>query len=403
MTIEQIRTLNIEGVEQRMAQIRTEMEAENANIDALSAEVDALEERRNAIRQQAEARSRLANRIAGGQTGNEIRNLNNLNQHQEPEQRFTAASPEYRTAWLKNVAIRSDGQRIFGELTEVEKRAFMFATNQEGVGAVVPTDIMNRIVELVESDSPMLDDAEITSMTRGFGVPRHKAINAGDAKGVAEGTANDDRQDTFDLITMDGIEIKEHVYITRKMQFQSIGAFEDWLTTQLAARIRVAKERLIMARLDGAAPDAGTAKEELGIAASNKLTGQKYEDAAIRGIFAKLKGNGARVVYANNETIWNKLAGMETAKGDKLFTPNSMVDPVVAGRIYGAEVKVDNNLSNNVVYVGVKKGVKANNFDDLTIFSAIEPKTMNTIITAYSLFDAALENPETFVKATFTA
>ena len=263
---------------------------------------------------------------------------------------------------------------IFGKPTEAEARAFMFATTNENVNSLVPVDIQNRIIELVESDSPMLDDAEMSNMTRGFGVPRHKSIDAGDAKGVAEGTANEDEEDTFDLITMDGIEIKKHLVITRKMQFQSISAFEDWVTTHLATRIRVAKERVIMARLDGTAPEAGTINAELGIAAGNKLTGKAYEDADIRSVFAKLKGTGARVVYANNATIWNHLAGMENAKGDKLFTPNSMVDPIVAGRIYGAEVKVDNNLGDNIVYFGVKRGVKANNFDDLTIHSAIEPK-----------------------------
>ena len=403
MTIEEIRNLTMDGVEQRMAQIREEMNNDSADIDALSTEVDALEERRNAIRQQAETRSRLAGRIASGQTGNLIRNLNTLTPSTEPEQRYTIASPEYKSAWLKNLAVRGDGQRIFGELTDVEKRAFTFATTEAGLAPLVPTDIQNRIVELVESDSPMLDDAEVSSMTRGFGVPRHKSIDEGDAKGVAEGTANADEEDTFDLITMDGIEIKKHLVITRKMQFQSISAFEDWMTTHLAARIRVAKERVIMARLDGTAPEAGTANANLGIAAGNVLTGQEYGDAAIRGIFAKLKGTGSRVVYANNATIWNHLAGMESTKGDKLFTPNSMVDPVVAGRIYGAEVKVDNNLADNVAYFGVKRGVKANNFDDLTIHSAIEPKTMNTIITAYALFDAGLENPEAFAKVTFTA
>ena len=118
-------------------------------------------------------------------------------------------------------------------------------------------------------------------------------------------------------------------------------------------------------------------------------------------MFALLKGNGERVVYANNKTIWNNLAGIEDGNHVKLFVPNSMVDPIVAGRIYGASVKVDNEIADNVVYLGVKGAVMANDYDDLTIFNAIEPKTANEIKTAYSLFDAGLKNPESFVKATF--
>ena len=87
----------------------------------------------------------------------------------------------------------------------------------------------------------------------------------------------------------------------------------------------------------------------------------------------------------------------------KLFVPDSMGDPTVQGRMYGAKVKADPNLADNVVYVGVKGQILANNFDDLYVFSAIEPKTANTITTGYSLFDAGLQDPKGFVKATFTA
>ena len=49
MTPEEIRALTIEGVEQRIAAIRTEMESESADIDALTSEVDALEARRTQL------------------------------------------------------------------------------------------------------------------------------------------------------------------------------------------------------------------------------------------------------------------------------------------------------------------------------------------------------------------
>lgn len=121
----------------------------------------------------------------------------------------------------------------------------------------------------------------------------------------------------------------------------------------------------------------------------------------IRGMFALLKGKGERVIYANNKTIWNNLAGIEDGNKNKLFVPNSMVDPITAGRIYGASVKVDNEIADNVIYLGTKGQVIANDYDELEIFSAIEPKTANEVKTAYSLFDAGLKNPESFVKATF--
>ena len=307
-------------------------------------------------------------------------------------------TPEYRSAWLKNIAVRS-GISLLGDMSAEERAAFTATTANSA--AVVPPATLNMIIDLVESMSPMLEDAEHSGMTSGFGVPRRKSIKAGDAKGVAEGTANDDEENEFDLLSLEGIEIKKHAVLSRKMKFKSIDAFEAWLVNELAERIAVAKNRVIRNRLDGVAPDGGSAIAGAGIATANILTGQKYTDAAIRGMFALLKGKGERVIYANNKTIWNNLAGIEDGNKNKLFVPNSMVDPITAGRIYGASVKVDNEIADNVIYLGTKGQVIANDYDELEIFSAIEPKTANEVKTAYSLFDAGLKNPESFVKATF--
>lgn len=394
----------IEEINARLAAIRADMEQRadaltEAEISAYETEVQNLTTERAALLANVERRRNLLNQIAQGAEGTVVRTFGSSDTGSEScVAANPAESPEYRRAWLKNLAIR-DGVPLFGEMTPEERSAF--TTTTANTPAVVPSVTLNMIIDLVESLSPMLDDAQVTGMTQGFGVPRRKSITQGDASGVAEGTANNDEENEFDLLSLEGIEIKKHVVITRKMKFKSIDAFESWLVNELAARIAVAKNRVIRSRLDGSAPAGGSAVANAGIAAANILTAQSYTDAAIRGMFALLKGNGERVVYANNKTIWNKLAGIEDGNHVKLFVPNSMVDPIVAGRIYGASVKVDNEIADNVVYLGMKGAVLANDYDDLTIFNAIEPKTANEIKTAYSLFDAGLKNPESFVKATF--
>lgn len=399
MTIEEIRALDLDGVERRMNEISTEMNAADADLDALTAEVDALTERRAALQSQIERRNALAARVAFGQTGTQVRNFQPA-AAQDEEARYGRSSALYRTAWLKNIAVRSNGQRVFGDLTEEEQRAFTHTTTN--TSALVPTSTLNRIVDLVTGDSPIDDDADDQGQSRGFAVPRHTAIAAGDATGVSEGTENNDEQDTFDLLGFDGVEIKKHVVVSRKLMFKSIDAFEDWLVKHLGKRIKVAKENVCIARLRNAAPAGGSAVANSGMKAANILTGQTYSDATIRSMFALLKGTGEPVVYANQATIWNQLAGIEDGNHNKLFTPNSMVDPVTQGRIYGAVVKKDDQLADNVVFLIRKGQLLKNEFDDLEIFTAIEPKTANTIITGYSLYDAALENPEAAVQATFT-
>ena len=71
------------------------------------------------------------------------------------------------------------------------------------------------------------------------------------------------------------------------------------------------------------------------------------------------------------------------------------------GVVYGYTVKEDNNLSDKVILAGAPSKILSNNFEDLFINRGVDPRTLEEIITGYSLFDAGLENPLAFVKVTF--
>lgn len=386
MPTKNIEDMTIEELRSRAAEIRTAVTAPDADLDALDEEATAISER--IAQYDAEQRRRkIAEKVASGE-GTVVSKFSDSTLTEERS--FDSGSPEYRTAWLKKIAIDERGNKLFGELNEVESRAYTFLTTNSS--AVVPKDTLNKIVELVRSEAPMLADATPSFFTRGFSVPRHKAIDAGDAKAVSEGEANDDEQDTFDLLPLDGVEIKKSITMSKKMQIQSLDAFEQWLIQHLADRIRVAKEKQILTRLDNTST---------GIAETNKITG-KLSDDEVRKIFSLIKADGAKAFYANSSMIWNVLAGLTDSEGRKLFIPNSMSDPIVAGRIYGAAIKQDNNIADNTLYAGVAKSILSNDFDELEIVPQIENKTLKRIFTAYSLYDAGLEDPEAMVKYTHT-
>ena len=109
MTREEIMRLDAQGLETRMAGIRTEMNDQNADIPALSAEVDAIEERRNQLREARAQRQALETRIASGAAGTNAQSLSALGVAQNETRDMGPQSAEYRTAWLKNIAVRSDG------------------------------------------------------------------------------------------------------------------------------------------------------------------------------------------------------------------------------------------------------------------------------------------------------
>lgn len=383
--------MNLEQINARLAEIRSLLDGNDTNIDidALTEEANGLLEQRNALQAAETRRSELRARIAAGE-GQVVRAGIGTPTVPQGEQRG-ADSMEYRNAWLRNLARDNQGNMLLGPMTEAERRAFVFTT--ENTGSVVPTMVLDRIAELVRTSAPMLADSTLTNFTRGFGVPRHKDIVKGDAKVTAEGEANEDEEDSFDLLGLDGEEIKKHITMSKKMQIQSIEAFYIWVTTHLAERIKAAKEQLIISRLDNA---------EVGMANTQKLEEAALTDALVLKAMGLIKSGGAKCFYANNATIWNTIAKVTDIDGKKLFIPNSMSDPVVTGRVYGAAVKEDTEIPDNVIYIGVPKFLLTNDFDDLEIVPAVEPKTLKRIITGYSLFDAGLEHPQAFVKITLT-
>ena len=160
----------------------------------------------------------------------------------------------------------------------------------------------------------------------------------------------------------------------------------------LADRIGVGKETQILAQMNDAT---------YGIAEANIATGVEATDANIRAKLGLVRGKGDKVIYANAYTIWNILAGINDGAGNKAFIPSPMADPVVKGVVYGYTVKEDQNLSNKVVYAGAPAAILANDFEELFINRATDPKSLAEIVTGYSLFDAGLENPLAFVKVTF--
>ena len=373
---------------------RDELKGIGENPESRSVEeLEQLAEERNLIEEELTERRAAAARdqlrrdgIAAGSIGTNV-----LARQPEPAQQrnYGPDSAEYRTAWLKKMAVR-DGVALFGELNEEETRAYTHTT--ANTGAVVPTAVMNRIVELVESEYPMYNDASKSAMVQGFQIPRHTAIEAGDAAVTNEGAANSDEQDTFDYLPLAGVEIKKHIVISRKMKWQSISAFEDWIVTHIAERIGVAKEARILSQLGDAT---------YGIAAANVATGVEATDANIRAKLGLVRGTGAKVLYANAYTIWNILAGINDGAGNKAFIPSPQADPVTKGVVYGYTVKEDNNLADKVIYAGAPSKILANNFEDLLINREMDPKTFEDIVAGYSLFDAGLENPLAFVKVTF--
>lgn len=140
MTIEEIKALDLEGIESRSIEIKEELTAENADIETLSAEVTALEERKAEVVE--EMRQAQAAVVAGA--GTEI-------EKQEEKHMATMAevrnSEQYVNAYAEYIKT-GDDKELRSVLTEMGVTA-----QGASAGAPVPTVVEDRIRTAWDKDA----------------------------------------------------------------------------------------------------------------------------------------------------------------------------------------------------------------------------------------------------------
>ena len=401
MTIAQI----IAELEQRMAADEQAMTPDEAQqhaerMDALTAELEA----RN---QQAEQR---AARIEAARSAIETGNANRVDSVSVPLNSRNAGGLQFggqiedvtdysryeRSAYFKDLAARSGLVIPNMEMNQQERAAFTHLTSN--TGAVVPTETQDQIISLIDSSAVLFGDVHRDNFAHVYEIPRHTGITAGDAAQTDEGAAPaNEEQNAFDTITINGDEIKKTVKMSRKMQVQSITAFEAYIINETAGRLSHAAEGKIIATLDNATT---------GMAAGNKITNATLTKAKIVEAMGKLKvfNNPApkgAIVYANGTTIWNQIAMVEDSQHRSYFIQSEQAeDPTIQGRMFGKLVKQDDALADNVILIGYPDLFRSNLFDGISIDPYIERGTQLRCWDGYMLYGGALAVPQAFAKIT---
>lgn len=139
MTIEEIKTLDMEGVEARSIEIKEELSAENADIETLSAEVTALEERKAAVIE--EMKKAQAAVIAG--EGEEIEERE---EKKMPTMLEVRSSEKYVNAYAEYIK-SGDDKELRAVLTEMG-----VGSSAASAGVPVPTVVEDRIRTAWDND-----------------------------------------------------------------------------------------------------------------------------------------------------------------------------------------------------------------------------------------------------------
>lgn len=314
-----------------------------------------------------------------------------------------------RRAWVKGLAERSGIQLAGGTaLTDAERAAQRHAIEQRAeftmttanTESLVPVAVQNEIISLIDNTAVLFGDISRTNMSGQVEFPRHKSIKTGDAAKTDEGAAPADiEENDFDTVPLVGSEIKKTVEMSRKMATQSLSGFEQYIISEVSARLSVACNTFVHEKL---------ADETYGIASDNKFQTaavKKLTKADIVKMLSLLRsyGNAAAkgiIIYANNNTIWNQIAMLEDANGRSYFANEATDDPTVQGRIFGKVVKQDDSIADNVIKAGFPDLFKGNMFDGPDVTPYVQPRTQKRCFDGYVLFDGVLAVPEAFAQLT---
>lgn len=379
----------------RMADIRATLEGTEAlseeQIDALETEARNLE----AELAQIERRAQLAAGIATGtvETRTPVVNpvLGNTNTPGEPEDgedetRSIVDSPEYRSAWLKN--IRSI------KLNKAEQRAM--TTAAASAGAAIPTITANKIIEKVGQYCPMLDRIDLLRVPGGVSIPTEGTTV--EAQNHTEGATISGDDDTLGSVVLSAYEVTKLVTISKSVERMSINAFEAWLVKKIAREIAKKISKLIFLgtgtnQAQGVNAITWNATNSVTVAANASVT-----EANVTILVGLLDGDyddGAEW-YMKKQTFFSDFHPLMNNSKNNLVT----YDPASGKyRIMGYDVNFDSRLTLHEAILGnFPLGYAGNMPEDITVTSAFVTRENSYDFLGCAMFDGKVQATEAFVK-----
>lgn len=375
----------MENIIKRMQEIQEELQKPEANVEELRAEFDGLKEQKRSLEKEKETRSKLMDDIKNEDMGVVIRKFTEAEKaEQDPLKEM--ASETYTRAFLKDLlgeSLTSDEQRSMDIVT----RAFIHTT--ANTGAVIPSELQNKIYSTMEESHPLMADVQILRTGTVMSIVKHTAIVAGDASNVNEGVANADEQNTFVNVTLSGQDISKHIDYSYRLGKMAIPAFEAYLVKEIGDRIGSQWADNIVAQI----------KADLN--ANNKNNATTAGTLAIEDILlalSELKGVGRVNVYANNATLWGKMYSMVGADGRQAFIPNYQDN--VSGQLLGMPVKLEDALGAGEVLILDPNQYIENVVQDLLIERDKNIKTHTHTISGLVIAGGTLTNDKAGVLIT---
>lgn len=378
--------MRIKEIEARLAAIKQEIEQRGAEmtaaeIDALEQETSQLTEERAGLIAAAEKRSGILNTIAQG-AGVVSRSFTQQTVTEENDD--PVASPEYRSAWLKQL------RRL--PLSDAEKRAY---SNAAGTGAeVIPTQTANEIISKIKTLAPMLNEVTLLHVK---GAVKFAVEGTNNAAAIhTENAAITAAADTFTTVTLTGYEIIKLVQISDTVMTMSIAAFESWIVNMLAEAIARKIEDLLINGTGTNQPKgidkANTwgATNSVSVGASASLTAANVQ--ALIGLLNAGYDRNAKFAMSK-KTLFTDFMPLQDNSKNHIVTVQGN-----AYFVYGYPVLLSDYVADHEAFLGDFKKVCANLAENIGVKNAYDINTNSYKYSGIAIFDCQPAIGEAIVK-----
>lgn len=225
----------LQEINARMQEIRSSLEGADAEqLTALEAEITQLEEERSLIQRREQAADKIGN---GEVTGRNLPKpgLQAGAAASEAEQRSAYDSVEYRNAFMAYI--------LRNQPIPMEMRTDAVTATSD-VGAVIPTTIVQKIFEKIESYGNLFAKVTKTNYKGGVGVPLSTVKPV--ASWVAEGSGSDKQKKTVTNIVFSYYKLRCAVAVTLEADTTTLAIFESTLIRNISEAMIKALDIAIM-------------------------------------------------------------------------------------------------------------------------------------------------------------
>lgn len=377
--------MDLEAIKKLLADGK--IEEANAAMDELEAENKAAFEEPKPVK--------VENKALENKQPEEVENLEKVEEVKDVKD---VAGSNYEEVFAKIMLDRdlnANDKQIF---EKVNNAAYTHEVKTQGI--LIPETTVAGIMEMVSEQYPFYGSIRKLNVTGILKFKKHTGITQGDASFVAESTAAEDEKNTFAEVQLNGFELAKLVRVSFKLDAMSISEFLPFIQKEIADRIGVALGTKVFTGTGTGEPK-GLLTELKAEASTPQIV--EYDAATIptytnlTQLMTKVHPtyvSGAKI-YANNNTIWLKLANIVDGENRPVFIPDATSGGV--GRLFGYTVVMDGGLADGeILFANGEAGMVQNTNEPLSIQSQKDLTSRETIYLGYMITDWAVLDTKAF-------